>query len=1007
MIIIRFKNKPKVRYLPVFFLLLVELLFCGPLDIRASNYTVTSTNDSGPGSLRTIILQSNQTPGPHSIAFGQSWLGSGSANLKTPLPVVSNSVTITGWTKGNSNNSIVLRGVELQFAPGTESVLTFLSISGTIINNGSLSLRNSTIRDGGIASSVVLVMSDSSLANSSSNGLFNSGDATLDRVIVADSKGAGVLNTGSIFMRDCAVSNNVNVNGGGGLANISGNAHLLRCQLNNNQGSSGGAVFNGGDVVIDQCYIFRNSANSGGGVFNIRNAVINQSTFFDNTATGMPGGSPDLEGVAGRGGGELGGAGGNATIKISSFNYTQPTAGKNGGMGGGGGGGGYSTYKPINGASGGSGGFGGGGGAGGSVGGTGGTGGEWGGSGRPADGSGYDSSVGGGSGAFGGAVHLLSGTLAATNSTFYENKVKGGIGGGGGASGGGGAGLGGAVFIFSNTEAKIVNCTIVGNRSDGGIGYQNGKGAGGGIFVALDGKCYVQDTIVANNSSETQSGDVFGRFNGLGGNFIGDDSGSNGWNIALDYVNAQPLNLAPLADNGGTTPTCALLPGSLCILGGLNSENPLTDQRGVLRPLGRRDIGAYQKTALIQSEIAWKKPNQITYGTPLGVRELSATANVGGIFKYSPSFGAVLNAGSNQLINVVFQPDDLSLYQPSTNSVSIDVLKSPQTINFPPIPPQATGVDFYKLNASASSGLPVTYSLISGDALLAGSILSIGRSTGLVVIRASQLGNSNYFEALPTEQSFLVGDPIAPVVTTQPNSQSVKIGGLALFQVIATTTPLTYQWQFKGINIPGETNAALILNGVQASSEGPYRVVISNPLASTISDAALLTIAIPTGVPIITAQSPNATIPIGGTVMLSVEAVGNNPLLYQWYAGMKGDLSKPISENSSSFVTPHLTNDVMYWVSVKNDRGSVDSESFIIKVIPDYSAKLSVRFLGGLPVVSVNGKLGANYSLQSSDNLLGSNWTTISMFKIILNPHTFIDSSAEPVASRFYRVVAQ
>jgi hypothetical protein len=145
---------------------------------------------------------------------------------------------------------------------------------------------------------------------------------------------------------------------------------------------------------------------------------------------------------------------------------------------------------------------------------------------------------------------------------------------------------------------------------------------------------------------------------------------------------------------------------------------------------------------------------------------------------------------------------------------------------------------------------------------------------------------------------------------------------------------------------------------------------------------------------------------IGGTAVLSVEAVGNSPLLYQWYAGTRGDLSKPVGGNSSSFVTPNLTSDAVYWVSVKNDRGTTESESFIIKVIPDNSAKLSVRFLGGLPVVSVNGNLGANYLLQSSDNLSRSNWTTISVFKIIVNPHTFMDSSGEQVAGRFYRAVA-
>ena len=58
--------------------------------------------------------------------------------------------------------------------------------------------------------------------------------------------------------------------------------------------------------------------------------------------------------------------------------------------------------------------------------------------------------------------------------------------------------------------------------------------------------------------------------------------------------NANP-RLGPLQNNGGPTPTHALLPGSLAIEAGTNAGCPATDQRGVSRPQGVAcDIGAFE-----------------------------------------------------------------------------------------------------------------------------------------------------------------------------------------------------------------------------------------------------------------------------------------------------------------------------------------------------------------------------------------------------------------------------
>jgi hypothetical protein len=88
--------------------------------------------------------------------------------------------------------------------------------------------------------------------------------------------------------------------------------------------------------------------------------------------------------------------------------------------------------------------------------------------------------------------------------------------------------------------------------------------------------------------------------NDLGYNLIGNGEGSvfvNGVNGNIVGTVANPVNplLGSLANNGGSTRTQALLPGSLAIDAANPSNFPTTDQRGVSRPQGARaDIGAFE-----------------------------------------------------------------------------------------------------------------------------------------------------------------------------------------------------------------------------------------------------------------------------------------------------------------------------------------------------------------------------------------------------------------------------
>jgi hypothetical protein len=88
------------------------------------------------------------------------------------------------------------------------------------------------------------------------------------------------------------------------------------------------------------------------------------------------------------------------------------------------------------------------------------------------------------------------------------------------------------------------------------------------------------------------------------------------------------------------------------------------------------------------------------------------------------------------------------------STLYITVAVADQTIAFAPLDNRSEG-EVFALNATASSGLPVSYTVVSGPATLMGNAVTI-TGIGTVTIQASQAGNANYHAATSVEQSFSV-----------------------------------------------------------------------------------------------------------------------------------------------------------------------------------------------------------------------------------------------------------
>jgi hypothetical protein len=199
-------------------------------------------------------------------------------------------------------------------------------------------------------------------------------------------------------------------------------------------------------------------------------------------------------------------------------------------------------------------------------------------------------------------VGYSAGTVTVTNCTLANNSAVG-------------HGAGGGLYVssrpLSSVLMTVVGSTVAGNSTDG---------AGGGLWVsATRTSATLTSTLVAGNTAATAGPDVSGPVLATSAyDLIGDGSGASG---LTDGVNGNQVGtaasphdprLGPLQNNGGPTPTMALLAGSPALNAGDPAQLGVADQRGVARR-GGVNVGAYQASA---SAFVVTAPATVTAGVP-------------------------------------------------------------------------------------------------------------------------------------------------------------------------------------------------------------------------------------------------------------------------------------------------------------------------------------------------------------------------------------------------------
>jgi len=159
-------------------------------------------------------------------------------------------------------------------------------------------------------------------------------------------------------------------------------------------------------------------------------------------------------------------------------------------------------------------------------------------------------------------------------------------------------------------------------------------------------------------------------------------------------------------------------------------------------------------------------------------------------------------AGSPHTISAVYGGD--ASYASSSDAKPVTVSKAGQAVTFGALSGKTFGDAPFTLSATASSTLPVSFSIFSGPATISGTTVTI-TGAGTVVVRASQAGNANYSAAADVDQSFVVAQATQSITF---GALAGKTYGTAPFTVSATassTLPVSFSILSGPATISGTT----------------------------------------------------------------------------------------------------------------------------------------------------------------------------------------------------------
>ena len=231
-----------------------------------------------------------------------------------------------------------------------------------------------------------------------------------------------------------------------------------------------------------------------------------------------------------------------------------------------------------------------------------------------------------------------------------------------------------------------------------------------------------------------------------------------------------PFNVSAMSNSSGAFTYSvqsgnATISGSTVTLTGIGPVTLLASQAAA----GTYGSGSQTATFNVAAgapTITFSVPNHNYGDAPFTV---SATSNSSGAITYSEVSGHATISGSTVtltgigMVTLLASQAAAGNYRAGSQTATFSVAGQAQTITFPqPTSPVNYGAAPITLSASASSGLSVTFSVISGPARVTGSTLTI-TGAGTVAVAANQAGSGSFAAAPAVTRSILVNRDVPTV----------------------------------------------------------------------------------------------------------------------------------------------------------------------------------------------------------------------------------------------------
>lgn len=225
----------------------------------------------------------------------------------------------------------------------------------------------------------------------------------------------------------------------------------------------------------------------------------------------------------------------------------------------------------------------------------------------------------------------------------------------------------------------------------------------------------------------------------------------------------------------------------------------------------------------------------------------------------------------------------------------------------------------------------------------------------------------------------------APVITTQPVSQTNSVGALVSFSVEATgETPLIYRWFFNGNLISVFTNGIITFPISSVFDSGTYLATVSNTLGQATSAPATLVVL---GSPVFTTNPVSQVVFVGQPVTFTASTLSPSAVTYSWLFN-----GAPIANaTNSTFTIPAVvaTEAGRYSVQAQNQYGTTTSRSAQLTVSPLPNPSL---LLGPLTAVD-RVRVPVLYTAYSTETNISF---SVSFDPAVLTNATFVPDLGEP-----------